>query len=66
VLFAPPEYVILRKLQFFREGGSGKHLRDIARMLTVLGEEWDRTTLARMIAEHGLTAEWEQARTQAD
>jgi len=26
---APPEYVILRKLQYFREGGSEKHLLDI-------------------------------------
>ena len=26
---APPEYVILRKLEFLREGGSDKHLRDI-------------------------------------
>jgi len=26
---AAPEYVIVRKLEFFREGGSEKHLRDI-------------------------------------
>ena len=32
VSFAPPEYVIVRKLEFFREGGSEKHLRDIGRM----------------------------------
>src|SRR4029434_844191 len=64
VVFAPPEYVIIRKLQFFREGGSGKHLRDIHRMLLGLGEEWDRATLNRMIEEHGLSAEWQQALTQ--
>lgn len=30
VRFAPVEYTILMKLEFFREGGSEKHLRDIA------------------------------------
>ena len=30
---APPEYVIVRKLQFYHEGGSEKHLRDISAML---------------------------------
>jgi hypothetical protein len=29
VSVAPPEYVILRKLEFFREGGSSKHPQDI-------------------------------------
>jgi hypothetical protein len=66
VVFAPPEYVVIRKLQFFREGGSGKHLRDIHRMLSALGEEWDRTTLTKMIADHGLTTEWQQACMRAD
>lgn len=61
VTFAPPEYVILRKLQFFREGGSQKHLRDIGRMLLGLGDDWDRETLTGMIREHGLSAEWQQA-----
>jgi len=40
--FAPPEYVILSKLEFFREGGSEKHLRDIRGMLAVSGENIDR------------------------
>lgn len=31
--FAPPEYVILRKLQYFAEGGSEKHLSDIRSIL---------------------------------
>jgi hypothetical protein len=26
---APPEYVILRKLEYYQEGGSAKHLEDI-------------------------------------
>ena len=31
--FAPPEYVILRKLEYFQEAGSEKHLNDIRAML---------------------------------
>ena len=58
VLFAPPEYVILRKLQFYREGKSQKHLRDISRMLVGLGETWDSEPLKEMIQEHGLATEW--------
>ena len=58
VSFAPPEYVIIRKLQFYREGGSPKHLRDIGRMLISLGEDWPRETLLEMIRQHGLQAPW--------
>lgn len=58
VSFAPPEYVMVRKLQYFREGGSQKHLRDISRMLVGLGENWDRTALESLIKANGLAAEW--------
>lgn len=37
--FASPEDVILKKLEFFKEGGSSKHLRDIESMLAVQGAE---------------------------
>lgn len=66
VTFAPPEYVIIRKLQFHREGGSPKHLRDIRRMLLGLGDDWNRETLARMIGEQGLSAEWQQVLANPD
>lgn len=58
VRFAPPEYVIVRKLQFFQEGGSEKHLRDIGRMVECLGPEWSRETLLALIDKYGLGAEW--------
>jgi hypothetical protein len=63
VRFAPPEYVVLRKLQFFREGGSPKHLRDISRMLDALGEGWSRDTLLEFVARHGLGEEWERVQS---
>lgn len=59
VQLAPPEYVIIRKLQFFREGKSQKHLRDIHRMLEGLGESWDRGQLQVMIQDQALQSEWQ-------
>lgn len=35
ISLAPPEYVILRKLEYYREGGFQKHLIDIKAMLRV-------------------------------
>ena len=61
IRFAPPEYVIIRKLQFFSEGGSHKHLRDINRMLESLGQDWPRDTLQDLVKKHGLEAEWHKA-----
>jgi hypothetical protein len=55
---APPEYVIVRKLEYHREGGSIKHLDDIRGMLRVSGEEIDRDALEEMITARGLQAEW--------
>lgn len=59
IALAPPEYVIVRKLEYYREGGSEKHLRDIRSMLAVSGEQLDRPVLADWIKKHGLGAEWE-------
>lgn len=56
--FAAPEDVMLRKLEYFREGGSEKHLRDIVGMLKVQGQDIDQTYLTEWIARLGLTAEW--------
>lgn len=54
---APPEYVILRKLQFHAEGGSEKHLRDIEGMLAS-GLALERKTIAREAAAFGLLKTW--------
>jgi hypothetical protein len=54
---APIEYVIVRKLEYFREGGSQKHLRDIRSMLAV-SETIDRDALERFVATRGLASEW--------
>jgi hypothetical protein len=59
ISLAPPEYVIVRKLEYFREGGSDKHLRDIRAMLAVSGELLDRAALQEWIARMGLETEWQ-------
>ena len=57
--FASPEDVILKKLEYYREGGSEKHLRDIAGMLRISAEEIDRHYIEQWAATLGLTAIWE-------
>jgi len=61
IKLAPPEYVIVRKLEYFREGSSEKHLRDIRAMLNVSGDQIDRAALTEWISRRGLQAEWERA-----
>jgi hypothetical protein len=58
VWIAPPEYVILGKLEFYREGGSEKHLRDIRGMLLISTERIDRPWLEEKVQELGLEAQW--------
>jgi len=60
LVLAPPEYVIVRKLEFYREGGSEKHVRDIRSMLAVSGDQTNRAQLDEWIRERGLEAEWER------
>lgn len=57
VFVAPPEYVIVRKLEFYREGGSEKHLRDIAAMLRVSHELIRKDILNSWVERLGLSAE---------
>ena len=58
VWLAPPEYVIVHKLEFYREGGSEKHLRDIRGMLAVT--DVDRTFLETEIGRRGLGDLWQK------
>ncbi len=60
VSIAPPEYVIIGKLEFFREGGSEKHLRDIRGMLAVTDVETD--FLEEEIEQRGLNKVWRECK----
>ena len=55
---AAPEDVIIAKLWYYHEGGSDKHLRDIAAMLQVSGELIDRSYIEQWVQQLGYTEEW--------
>jgi hypothetical protein len=66
VWVAPPEYVIIRKLQYYREGGSEKHLRDIAGMVALSSGQIDYPLLEEMVRRYSLEKEWLKAQGLAD
>lgn len=63
VRVAPPEYVIVRKLEFYREGGSPKHLRDIRSMLAVSADLIDLASVEDWVRRRGLIDQWSEARS---
>ena len=54
---APPEYVILRKLEYPREGAQDKHVRDIRFMLAT--SVVDRLFVESEVARLGLQTQWD-------
>jgi hypothetical protein len=59
--FAPIEYLIVRKLEYFRDTKSDRHLNDVAGLLRVSGKRIDSAKLDALIAERSLASEWEAA-----
>lgn len=59
---APPEYVIIRKLEYFREGGSQKHLEDIAKMWPQIVGKLNMEFLNSEIKKRMLETQWSQIR----
>ena len=60
VWFAPPEYVILRKLEYYREGGSEKHLRDIEGILAISGDSVDTGSIDSRAETLGVGKDWKE------
>lgn len=56
--FASAEDVIIKKMDFFRQGGSEKHLRDITGILMVSGEELDHDYIENWADQMGLETIW--------
>jgi hypothetical protein len=56
--FSSPEDVILSKMEFYKEGGSEKHLRDITGILKVKGPEIDRDYISRWADRLGVADVW--------
>ena len=57
--FASAEDVIVKKLQFHAEGGSDKHLRDIASVLRISGADLDRDYVTEWADRLGLREIWD-------
>jgi hypothetical protein len=64
VWFAPPEYVILRKLEYYREGGSEKHLRDIEGILATSGDSVNVAEIEKRARVLGVREQWEALRSR--
>ncbi|MEI6424562.1 MAG: hypothetical protein WCP55_20260, partial [Lentisphaerota bacterium] len=59
--FAPPEYVVIRKLEYYKEGGAEKHIRDIKGILSVSKDIIDINELHEKISSLGLDNFWNKA-----
>ncbi len=59
---APPEYVIIRKLEYFREGGTEKHIEDIKKMMPQLEDNLDVIYLESEITARSLGQYWQRCR----
>lgn len=58
--FSSPEDAILKKLEYFREGGSEKHLRDIAGVIGTMRQELDFGYIEEWAARLGVADLWRQ------
>lgn len=54
-----PEDVVISKMRYYQEGGSEKHLRDCAGVLTVRGDQIDRSYIVRWAVHFGSMEVWE-------
>ncbi len=61
IFIASPEDVIIKKLDFYREGGSEKHLTDIRDILSLTSV--DQEYLELWIKKFGLQIEWAKVRS---
>ena len=56
---ASPEDVIISKMRYYQEGGSEKHLRDIAGVLRVQGDRIDREYIAHWVDRFHVSKVWQ-------
>jgi hypothetical protein len=64
--FASPEDVIIKKMEYYKLGGSEKHLRDIAGIFKISGESLDRDYISRWADELGLNEIWEAVKRRLE
>ena len=56
--FASPEDVIIKKMEYYKLGGSEKHLRDITGIMKISGEMIDSGYIEKWSQSLGLTEVW--------
>lgn len=61
---APIEYVIIKKLMFYRESNMEKHVLDIIGMLKKSSKEIDKGIFENLIEEYSLQKEWNHIKNQ--
>ena len=61
---APPEYVIVRKLEYYREGGSSKHPADIRAILATTAVDHD--AVRGWVERLSLARQWDEVRMRSD
>lgn len=64
--FASPEDVIVKKMQFYKEGGSEKHLRDITGILKISGDIVDRGYIIEWARLLNLIEIWDAVQKRLD
>jgi hypothetical protein len=57
--FASPEDVIIKKMEYYKEGGSEKHLRDITGILKVSGDAVDQDYISDWARRLDLIEIWD-------
>jgi len=57
--FASPEDVIVKKMQYYQEGGSEKHIRDITGILKLSGDRIDAQYIRYWADQFGVMGIWE-------
>lgn len=61
--FAPLEYSIVKKLEFYRQGLSDRHLRDLGALWRISGTKIDESLLLGFLSERGLSELWQRAKS---
>ncbi len=64
--FASPEDVIIKKMEFYKESGSEKHLRDITGILKISGETVDGAYIYQWAERLGLVDIWDAVKKRVE
>jgi hypothetical protein len=64
--FASPEDVIIKKLEYYKMGGSEKHLRDIAGIFKISGESLDKKYIAEWATTLDVNEIWDLINKRLD